>query len=286
MANDSRSTELCLVNGEPSCQVSVADRGLNFADGLFETLRIAKSKAVLEEQHWRRLQAGLVRLNICCDLSLVSEAFQALLQQAAAVGKFDGVVKILVSRGEGGRGFSPKTASRPTVIVRWFDLPDYAEDMYSRGVGIGICKTRLPHRPLIAGLKHLGNIEYVMAAAEVPRESPIQQGLLLDPEDNLVESISANLFLLINGCLYTPNLKRCGVAGTMRQWILETILRQLSLPSVVEDLPLSRLGKATEVFICNSVFGVVAVNRIGDRSWPPGPVTSAIQAEVMKLFDA
>jgi 4-amino-4-deoxychorismate lyase len=137
----------------------------------------------------------------------------------------------------------------------------------------------------LAGLKHLNCLDYVLALGELPADGE-RQGLLLDESGHMIEVTSANLFLVQGGRLRTPLLHRCGVAGTMRRWIIETLAAKLKLEVDEQDLPLQVLKGADEVFICNSVFGVMPVYRLAECRWRRGAVTSAVQEQVMKLFYA
>lgn len=263
----------------------VSDRGLNYGDGLFETMRIVGSRPILADLHWQRLEVGLERLRIAVSRNTIEAQLQQLLDRAAAARRREGIVKILVSRGDSGRGFVPTGQAGPTVVISWFELPSHPVQWYRDGVQLVLCKLRLPHRPQLAGLKHLNCLDYVLAGLELPGEAGVQ-GLLLDQEGMLIEALSSNLFLVVQGNLYTPLLHRCGIAGTMRRWIMETVAPELEVTLLEKDLPLETLYEADEVFICNSVFGVVPVAGVGDRRWQRGPVTAAVQRRVMMLFDA
>lgn len=276
---------LSLVNGIAGDRVSVCDRALNYGDGLFETIRVANSRPVLESLHWQRLASGLQQLDIPLASDTVAQQQRQLIAMAAAAGQVDGVIKIIVSRGEGGRGFMPAPDMVPSIWCRWHALPEYPEDLYQRGIELQLCHTRLPHRPALAGLKHLNCLDYVIARGELSA-NPEREGLLLDQDGNLVEVCSANLFLVDAGHLLTPLLHRCGVAGTMRRWIMETVAARLKLVVREQQLPLQSLYDAQEVFICNSVMGVVPVRCLEQHSWRRGPITAAIQDQLMALFNA
>ena len=111
MSIAAQDTSLSLINGIPGHRVSVFDRALNYGDGLFETIRIVDSQPVLAPLHWQLLDAGLERLQIPLASGAVALQQQQLLDMAAAAGHRDGIIKIIVSRGEGGRGFAPLPAA-------------------------------------------------------------------------------------------------------------------------------------------------------------------------------
>lgn len=284
-AAEGNNTGLCLVNGNRAQHLSVFDRGLAYGDGLFETIRVVNSQLTLQDLHLKRLQLGLQKLHIPASIDIALDYMRQLVNLAVDQGQVDGVIKLIVTRGTGGRGFNPHRVGEPTLVCSWHALPEFSSDLHGRGLDLHLCELRLPYRPALAGLKHLNCLDYVMASAELQGMADCD-GLLLDADGRMVEAITANLFLLVNGELQTPRLHRCGVAGTMRRWIMECTAMQLGIAVAERDLPLQALDAAGEVFICNSVRGVIPVRRVGRRSWQPGAVTAAIQQQVATLFNA
>lgn len=261
------------------------DRGLAYGDGLFETIRVVNGCPVLLEYHLQRLQDGVQRLRINVGLASVGRQLRGLLDLAAKHHLHNGIIKLIVTRGCSGRGFSPAKDSSANVVCCWLALPDLATGVDLQGTELLLCQTKLAHRSQLAGLKHLSCLDYVMASLELQGQ-PNCAGLLLDQDGLLVETISANLFLVSEGGLVTPDLHHCGVAGTMRRWIIEVAAVEMGISVAVADLPLDSLNQADEVFICNSVRGVIPVTRFDGREWRRGIVTAAIQTEVVTLFNA
>ncbi len=276
---------ISLVNGEFEGRVAVTDRGLAYGDGLFETIRVAHGKPVLLDLHMQRLVAGLQRLQIRAGEVAVRQQLLHLLSHAGDQGLKDGVVKLIVSRGDGGRGFKPDPRGDATVVCSWFELPEYSTKALVSGVELFTCKIRLAHRPHLAGLKHLNCLDYVLASLE-QRGRVDSEGLLLDEHGSVIEATSANLLLVSRGELSTPSLNRCGVAGTMRRWIMEVAAPELGLVVNEGELSLDHLRDCDELFICNSVRGVIPVVAFEDCHWRRGPITAALQTRVLKLFDA
>ncbi len=273
-----------MVNEELGHQISVVDRGLAYGDGLFETIRVTDGCPVLLEFHLQRLQDGVQRLSINVSPAAVRRQLQQLLELAAKQGLYNGVIKLIVTRGCSGRGFSPGNDISANVVSSWFALPDFPQTGYHDGIELRVCQTKLPHRMQLAGLKHLNCLDYVMASLELQGQSNCE-GLLLDEDGLLIEAISANLFLVSRGELLTPSLHRCGVAGTMRRWVIEVAALELGLDVAERDLPLDSFKQADEMFICNSVRGVIPVSRVQERQWHRGSVTTAIQTEAVTLFN-
>jgi 4-amino-4-deoxychorismate lyase len=235
------------VNGVPQDTIAIQDRGLAYGDGLFETILIHQHQPVLLEAHLYRLKTGAERLRINLDSAALDAEISALSPTFPA----SGVLKIIITRGTGGRGYLPADQMSATRITSLHPLPDYAAQQPERGMTAFVCQQRLAHQPALAGIKHLNRLEQVLASLEWPGDEYLE-GVMLDTLDHVVEGTRSNIFWVENGQLHTPALHQCGVAGIMRNYLVDAMGNVLETP----DCTLARLGVAEEVFFCNSVFGV------------------------------
>jgi len=260
------------VNGEPGTKVAVQNRGLAYGDGLFETLRISTRGPVLLEYHLDRLQDSARRLLIPIDRS-------AMMQELNAFPgcRRPGVVKLIYTRGTGGRGYSPANLDHPTRILSSHPEPAWPAWHYEQGVHLHACRTRLGRNPLLAGMKHLNRLEQVLARSEWVDTDAHQEGLVCDTEGNMVEGVMSNLFFVVDEIVQTPLLANCGVAGVLRRWLLEQFQQLRMSVQEVEATP-THLQRASEVFTCNSVYGVWPVASLGELQWAPGSVVRRAQA--------
>jgi len=258
---------MILVNGIESDRVAVGDRGLQYGDGLFETFAVRDGMPEQWDRHLRRLQLGAARLNIPMPdpQLLADEASRVCHNQTRAV------LKLIVTRGEGGRGYRPAPDMAPTRILSLHPWPDYPAGHAAQGVRLRLCRTPLGLNPALAGIKHLNRLEQVLARSEW-EDADIAEGLMLDSEGRLVCGTMSNLFLVRDGELYTPELTRCGVEGTTRARVLETAADH-DIPCHIADLKLDALWDADEVFVCNSIIGVWPARQIEQHSYTCGPVT-------------
>ena len=260
-----------IINGRMTDCVASTDRGLLYGDGLFETIAVVEGEPGHWQQHLQRLQAGCARLGIeAVDELLLAEEYRQLVDEAGRA-----VVKIIVTRGPGGRGYRVPARPAPTRILQLHDWPDLPPACARQGVAVRMCDMRLGHNPRLAGIKHLNRLEQVLARQEWG-DTGIMEGLLLDSGNNLVEGTMSNLFLVRDGVLLTPDLQRCGVAGIMRSQLL-ALADQLSINSEVCQLGMADLQAAEEVFICNSLIGIWPVISIDDRKYTRGIITSRLQ---------
>lgn len=271
------SAKACLVNGALVDSLPVNDRGLAYGDGVFETLRVVNGNIPLAAYHFSRMKLGLHRLRIDQDLAVITD--QAL-QLARELG--DGLVKIIVTRGSGQRGYAPPVDGRPTVIFQTSDVPVYPAERAERGVLLFPCSTPLAKQPLLAGIKHLNRLEQVLARAEWD-DPAYAEGLVCDTDGLPVECTMSNLFARVSGEWLTPALASCGVRGVMRDYLMDAM--RASGERVAErQLTRTQLLAADEVFCCNSVFGVWPVTGLLDKHWPIGPSTRGVQAMAQQVF--
>jgi len=261
----------CWVDGEPRDDVPAIDRGLHYGDGLFETLAVAEGRPRLLDYHLERLAEG------CQRLGFVPPPGDVLLDelQAAARGHARAVLKLLVTRGAGGRGYRPAADAAARRILLRHPWPERPHIWWKEGVNVRVCATRLGRNPRLAGLKHLNRLEQVLARAEWADEA--QEGLMQDEEGLVIEGTMSNVFMVhADGRVLTPRLDRCGVAGVMRRHLFEKAEAERLAVGVV-DLSLTDLAQAREIFLCNSLIGVWPVARLDETLYPDRSLTRRFQ---------
>lgn len=260
-----------LVNGlappDVAHALAATDRGLHYGDGVFETASLTNGRVRFLDDHLLRLAAGCALLGIPAPDrgTLVAEI------ECVTAGSRDGVVKIIVTRGIGGRGYRPAAGLRPTRVVTLYPAPP-AE----RCVVVRWCETRLARNARLAGIKHLNRLEQVLAQAEWQDER-VGEGLMLDTEGELVCGTASNVFAMREGVLVTPDLRFCGVRGVMRTQVLRAA-RQLGIAVSEEALWPHDLDAASEVFVTNAVRGIRSAVELGDQRWPQGPVAQHLRS--------
>lgn len=274
---------LTLVNGRFSPSVSVADRGLNYGDGLFETIQIRKGKGLLWDDHLQRLHNGCLRLGISTEglRQRIEADLQVLLTTIDNAKYAHGVLKVIVTRGEGLRGYFPTPDNPTTTISQISSAPDWSRQLCS-GIAVRTCKTPLSINPLLAGIKHLNRLEQVMARGEW-HDSDISEGLMTDTEGFLVEGTMSNLFFVHDGVLHTPLLDRCGIVGIVRQAVLKVAQKE-GIHTHEGRYRLDDLLRSSEVFVCNSVIDICPVVRLENIEWPVGRLTQTLQLLLEKEY--
>ena len=260
------------INGVQAHQVEVTDRGLAYGDGLFETIAVDEGNPRLLELHLDRLFAGAAQLGLAAPARASVAA--ALTGHAAGQGR--AVLKLLLTRGPSDRGYAPPDTTSPTLAIGLLPREPAPSAHYRDGITAGLSAVPAALSPALAGLKILGRLEQVLAAAE-RKESGFAESVMCDPEGHLVSGTMSNLFMVRDGVLVTPRLDRSGVRGIMRRLILE-LAPAVGLTVREERLPVHRIDEADEIFVCNALIGLWPVSRLARWQRAPGPVTRRIAA--------
>jgi 4-amino-4-deoxychorismate lyase len=198
----------------------------------------------------------------------VRPALRRELERTATL-RNEAVLKLIITRGVGQRGYRSTGLERCTRILTLHSLPRGLRAQGATPVRVRACAMTLGLNPRLAGLKTLNRLESVMARAEW-QDARIWEGLMQDGDENIVCGTMSNLFVRRGGSLATPVLDRCGVAGVMRRWVMETA-GQIDLRTAERRLRWRDLEQAEEVFMTNALVGVrsVGVLQYGTRILRP-----------------
>jgi 4-amino-4-deoxychorismate lyase len=260
-----------LINGERRHCVDVTDRGFQYGDGVFETIEVCQGKPLFWQRHLERLLKGCQILRIPPpDLSLLQVEASKLIADTERA-----VLKLMITRGSGGRGYRQPDPILPTRVLSLHPFPQYPERFQIDGIVARFCEQRLAINPGLAGIKHLNRLEQVLARAEWQGED-IQEGLMLDYDGQVIEGTMSNVFLIKQDVLYTPVLNNAGISGIVRQIVME-LASLNAIPCLEDSLDRSALMAADGLFVCNSVIGIWPVKQLDARSFCAHRLTHSLQ---------
>lgn len=238
-------------------------------------MQVENGRVALFAYHCKRVIADAERLKIPLDRDFLARqiAEQAnMLQQ--------GVLKLLVSAGEGGRGYSRPQDVRPTLHFTSSELPAVYDQQRQQGTSVIIAELQLGRQPALAGIKHLNRLEQVLVKQEV-NAAGADDAIVCDCHRNIVEASAANLFWLHNDTWFTPDLSACGVSGVMRAFLLDWFQAQ-GVSVEVGDYQPEVLENARAVFTCNALMPILPVRSLrGNRAtfqFDLAPVKALFQA--------
>lgn len=235
---------------------SARDRASHYGDGVFTTALVSKGEIQLLPYHQRRLNTDAL------SLSLPPVDGHLWVEAKILAGKlYDGVLKIVLSAGVGGRGYQRPDQLLPNAQFFTSSFPEHYTLWKKQGVDLCVSDVTLSHQPILAGIKHLNRLEQVLIKREFD-SSLYHDALVLDSLGHVVETSSANVFICTrNQTWVTPSLSNCGVKGVMRQKILD-IFATNSIPCEVRDITLEEVKRAECLVMCNALMGIVTVRSL------------------------
>lgn len=268
------------VNGKLVAGVAPTNRGFAYGDGVFRTMRLLNGELQDWPLHYQTLVADCSKIQMVCpSAELLMQDFKHLMATGEGDELAYGVIKIIITRGDGARGYAPPAICEPSRVIIHSQLPVYPAEIYHTGVALYTCQTRLATQPLLAGIKHLNRLENVLARAEL-KDPRFFDGLVRDYDNRVIEAVSGNLFVMKDGEVMTPSLEGCGVAGVMRQKILD-LYKTRGQTVQVKHLVIEDVMTADAVVISNSVYGVLQVAQIDEQKISTNDWAKQLRSDVV-----
>lgn len=261
-----RPAHITHVNGVETSAINIADRGLAYGDGLFETMRVVQGQVPLLDWHLKRFLRGVEVLGFGQAEHLQSDFLKYLtialdeIKNNACLET--SLIKLIVTRGSNGRGYMPPIDPHYQFIVQVFDQPEYPESHRYEGIVLKECEYRLAYQPQLAGIKHLNRLDQVLASQEL---LGLAEGLMLDYQNRVIEGTKSNLLMFQGGQIITPNLDNCGVQGVLRDALINACAVKgsgLQLSILERDISFTELKKCEGLAMINSVFGIWPVRTL------------------------
>lgn len=266
-----------LVNGKEQDHVAVYDRGLQFGDGVFETIAVDHGKPLLWNQHMERLLHGCRTLQIgFSNTSLLQDEAEQLIKSTS-----NAVLKIIITRGVAERGYAVRGDTSPGRILMLSAWPGYPADYYQNGVDLCLCHTPLSKQPALTGIKHLNRLEQVLARAEWNAE--YQEGLMCNEQGCVIEGTMSNVFLVKGGGLLTPTIDQCGINGIMRQLVIE-YAKKKDIPCQETQIPITMMQQADAVFLTNSLIGIWPVRKFEKHRYTGSKIINTLQESLEHAY--
>jgi 4-amino-4-deoxychorismate lyase len=244
--------------------VPVSDRGLAYGDGVFETIRVQQNRPTLAGRHLARIREGAERLGIGVDPVFLAENLYNACQRYAR--QHDWVLKVMLTRGSGGRGYRPPHTALPRLIFGAHPLPPPPA---AEGVSVCLAGLTLSVSPALSGLKSLSRLDQVLASQTIA--AGCYESIMTDSAGRLLEGTRTNLMLLMGDQWLTPPVSDLAVAGVMRARVIQSLREQ---SESVQERPVSPALLASAdcggMVLMNSVAGVIPVRNFGCVRLPVG----------------
>jgi aminodeoxychorismate lyase len=235
---------------EEEAVISVFDRSFLYGDGLFETMRVCRGKPFRWEQHLERFERGAKFLKIQPPFS--AELLRELVSELVTRNQMpEALLRLSLSRGVGLRGYSPKGAERPSLVMSLHPaLPGDGPVRWK----LVTSSFRLPANEPLAAFKTCNKLPQILARAEADAAGA-DEALLLNTDGHVVEAASSNLFWIQKQMVFTPPLASGILPGVTRAEVLE-ISRNLGIEVREAGIGCEALQQAQGVFLSLSSVGI------------------------------
>lgn len=272
--------EAFCLNGEVTVgsppTVSVLDHGFLYGDGLFETMRATDGRPYLLDRHLARLRAGAEVLTLSAPSEEELARWIAAALQAADEG--DAYIRLTVTRGRGAAGPDPRTCPQPTVLVVVRPFAGLPPRWSEQGLSAVTSTIRRNEHSPLSRLKTCNYLDCILAKEEA-RAAGTDEALMLNTAGNVAEATAWNVFAVCGGTLLTPPPSEGLLPGITRARVLE-LAAEHDVAAREAALRPAALREASEAFLTNSLYGVVALTRLDGAALGagvPGPVTARLQ---------
>ncbi len=285
MPNEGQGESWAYLDGKfvplSQARISPLNRGFLLGDGIFETLRSYCGEPFLLDRHARRLRASARVLNIAGSprLPKLRKVVKELLERS---GLQDAYIRITLSRGAGGELGLAETTS-PTLFIFVRPLTPYPPEWYGKGIEVVVSKVGRSADSPVWRLKVLSYLESLWAREEA-RKRGAQEALFLNTNGHVAEGATTNIFFVQEGQVLTPTLQANILPGVTREVVLE-ICRDEGIPCQEGLFTLEDLERADEVFVTNSLMGVMPVGKLESARFRVSPrtLTSTIARQYRSL---
>jgi branched-chain amino acid aminotransferase len=234
---------------------TIANRSFCYGDGFFESMRITGSEMPFIKNHFDRIKetASVLEINLPPDLSIESlQETVKLLAEKNGVEK-EGKARINFYRNEGGL-YAPESNTCSVIV----DVMPYASaigyELNSKGLKVDLYQKIKKPCNVLSSIKSCNSLLYVLAG-KYKRDNDLEESVILNDKHNVCEFTSSNLFIVINGVLYTPALAEGCINGVMRKVILDLAAKARIYVYETELKP-NDLIRADEIFLTNAVQGI------------------------------
>ncbi|MHC4872630.1 MAG: aminotransferase class IV [Planctomycetota bacterium] len=270
---------------EEKASIPIDDRGFLYGEAAFTTIRLYNGKPLALFRHCRRLNTALASQALNIDITIEPDEIIKDIEKLVEANKCpDGVLKIRVTGGSGA-GVAHPADRKPLTLITLGPLPDFSERT-EKGIKVVRSSVIRDRKNQIGRHKTASYLESILAKQQAT-VAEADDGIITDSSGNLLECSSSNIFAVVNGLLVTADIKECILPGIARSLIIDRG-RATGIPLLISTMPAKVAETATEMFICNSVTGIIPIREFEDIKLPdiPGPITSKLQEEYEKLTTA
>jgi len=241
--------------------IAIDNRGLNYGDAVFETLRFSAGKIYFWEDHYFRLMASMRILRMEIPMNFTMEFLEEEILRTIKVSENKSAafrIKLLVWRKTGGK-YTPETNEVEYVIsFEKLASPFYVLD--EKPYEVELFKDHFITSGLLSTLKTNNRLINILGGIYA-KENDYENCLLLNEKKSVVEALNGNIFLVSGKNIKTPSLTDGCLNGILRKQLLGIVKLLPDLTIEETSITPFELQKADEIFITNTIVGIVPVTK-------------------------
>jgi branched-chain amino acid aminotransferase len=262
-------------------KVHVLTHALHYASAVFEGERAYDGEIFKLTEHSERLVNSAQILDFEIPYT-VAEIDQACRDVIAANKLSDCYVRPIAWRGSEQMGVSAQAAKIHLAVAAWNWGSYFPMDQRLKGIRITHAKYRRPD-PACAPCKAKAAGLYMICTIEKHRaeRAGYSDALMLDYRGRVAECTGANVFLIKDGVIHSPD-PDCFLDGITRRTVV-TLAKARGIEVIDRAIMPEELGSFTESFITGTAAEVTPVSEIGEHRYKPGKITETLLNDYMEL---
>jgi branched-chain amino acid aminotransferase len=271
-------------------KVHVLSHVLHYGTSVFEGIRAYQTPAgtaVLGlERHVKRLfySAKIINMPIPFSHQQIS---QAILETVAKNKHNECYIRPLAFRGYEVLGVDPRACPVQTIIATWEWGAYLGADALEKGVDVAVSSWRRMAPDTHPSMAKAGGnyINSAMVVMEAKRHG-YMEGIVLDVQGYVSEGSGENIFVVLDGVIYTPPVGNSILTGVTRHFAI-TLANEKNYRVVEQQIPREMLYIADELFFTGTaaeITPIKSVDGVEIGSGSRGPITEEIQSEFFAII--
>ncbi len=253
-----------LVN-DKDATIGIHNRGMQYGDAVFETLKISVGKILFWEDHYFRLMASMRILRMEIPQTFTLEFLEAeILKIIDLEQSKTHRVKLLVWREAGGKYTPSDNEVGYSISSEKIEAPFYL--LNEAPYEVELYKDHYVMSSLLSTLKTTNKVINVVGSIWA-KENGYQNCLMINDKKQVIEALNGNLFLVKDGRIKTPPLTDGCLKGIIRKQILAILT---AVPDyIIEEASISpfELQKADELFVTNVITGIQPITKYRKKEY-------------------
>jgi branched-chain amino acid aminotransferase len=247
--------------------LSINNRGFNYGDALFETIKVSHGKILFWEDHYFRLMASMRIMRMEIPMNFTMQFLENQIQETLKsnqLGNSSARIKLMVFRNEGGLYLPDTNEIRFLITAKKIE-----DDFYLLNDGeyeVDLFKDFYTSPSLLSTLK-TNNKAINIVGSIFAKENNFQNCLLLNTDKQVVEALNGNIFLVKDQVIKTPPLTDGCLKGIMRKQLIDILKVCPDYDLIEESISPFELQKADELWVTNVIIGIQPITKYRKKTY-------------------